>query len=136
MFMDCQFRSPSSSATFVPSSLKNETILPRKFIFSPRKTHFPSWVSQISVRNCVRGHLQLKSSNGHPLNAVFLPDGGYFLHELYFLIWLNCLSLEFVYLKINFPFFSLTSRIFLIDEAAITLDTSFWYVLITLSEIY
>ncbi|XP_038883485.1 glucose-6-phosphate 1-dehydrogenase 1, chloroplastic-like [Benincasa hispida] len=76
MFMDCHFRTPSSSsANFVPSSLKNETILPRKFVSSPRKTYFPSWVSQISVRKCVSSHLQLKSSNGHPLNAVFLPDG-------------------------------------------------------------
>lgn len=76
MFMDCQFRTPSSpAAAFVPSSLNNGTILPRGFVSSPRRTHFPSWVSQISVRNCVSGHLQLKSSNGHPLNAVFLPDG-------------------------------------------------------------
>lgn len=67
----------SSSSTFL-SSLKNETTLLRKFIiFPPKKQYYysSSWVSQIGPRKHGRKHFELKSSNGHPLNAVSSHDG-------------------------------------------------------------
>ena len=65
----------SSSTTFTPSSFKNETHLSNRFVILPRKPHSFSWVSQIRLRIRARKHFQLKSSNGHPLNAVSLQDG-------------------------------------------------------------
>lgn len=66
----------SSSTTFTPSSFKNETHLSNRFIILPRKPHSFLWVSQIRLRIRARKHFQLKSSNGHPLNAVSLQDVG------------------------------------------------------------
>ncbi|XP_062009263.1 glucose-6-phosphate 1-dehydrogenase, chloroplastic-like isoform X1 [Rosa rugosa] len=62
----------SSSALFTPSSLKNKTTHFTKFITLIREGHSSRWVSQIRPRN----RFQLKSSNGHPLNALsFHGDG-------------------------------------------------------------
>ncbi|XP_024026325.1 glucose-6-phosphate 1-dehydrogenase, chloroplastic [Morus notabilis] len=55
---------------------KNETTLFSKFIIFPRNKHFSfSSVSQIGTRKHGRKHFELKSSNGHPLNAVSSHDG-------------------------------------------------------------
>ncbi|XP_059449092.1 glucose-6-phosphate 1-dehydrogenase, chloroplastic-like isoform X2 [Corylus avellana] len=72
----CSSSSYSSSTTFTPSSFKNGTHLSSRFIIVPRKPHSSSWVSLIHPRIRARNHFQLKSSNGHPLNAVSLQDAG------------------------------------------------------------
>ncbi|KAL9453843.1 hypothetical protein AB3S75_009451 [Citrus x aurantiifolia] len=57
------------------SSLKHyKTQLFSDFIVVPRKSCFSTWVSQVQSRIHARKHFQLKSSNGHPLNAVSLQD--------------------------------------------------------------
>ncbi|XP_011010201.1 PREDICTED: glucose-6-phosphate 1-dehydrogenase, chloroplastic [Populus euphratica] len=65
----------SSSTNFLPSScFKNETtvLFSRFAVTVPRKS---SWVTQIHSRIQGRKHFHIKSSNGHPLNAVSLQDG-------------------------------------------------------------
>ncbi|CAL9013545.1 unnamed protein product [Prunus brigantina] len=67
----------SSSTSSTPSSFKNEKPQFSKFITSLREAHSSSrWVSQICLRTPARKHFQLKSSNGHPLNAVSFNDAG------------------------------------------------------------
>ncbi|CAB4274520.1 unnamed protein product [Prunus armeniaca] len=67
----------SSSTSSTRSSFKNETPQFSKFITSLREAHSSSrWVSQICLRTPARKHFQLKSSNGHPLNAVSFNDAG------------------------------------------------------------
>ncbi|KAL6287182.1 hypothetical protein ACE6H2_011572 [Prunus campanulata] len=67
----------SSSTSSTPSSFKNETPQFSKFITLLREAHSSSrWVSQICLRTPARKHFQLKSSNGHPLNAVSFNDAG------------------------------------------------------------
>ncbi|KAH9745308.1 glucose-6-phosphate 1-dehydrogenase 1 [Citrus sinensis] len=61
--------SPCSS-----SSKHYKTQLFSDFIVVPRKSCFSTWVSQVQSRIHARKHFQLKSSNGHPLNAVSLQD--------------------------------------------------------------
>ncbi|KDO58386.1 hypothetical protein CISIN_1g031209mg [Citrus sinensis] len=57
------------------SSLKHyKTQLFSDFIVVPRKSCFSTWVSHVQSRIHARKHFQLKSSNGHPLNAVSLQD--------------------------------------------------------------
>ncbi|XP_062107193.1 glucose-6-phosphate 1-dehydrogenase, chloroplastic [Humulus lupulus] len=68
--------SSSSPSTFVfSSSVKNKTTLFSKFIIFPRKKHIPSRISQVGSRNHGLSHFKLKSSNGHPLNAISSNDG-------------------------------------------------------------
>ncbi|XVF81437.1 hypothetical protein PTKIN_Ptkin15bG0154800 [Pterospermum kingtungense] len=43
--------------------------------YKPRKCCFLKWVSQVRPRNYARNSFQIKSSNGHPLNAVSMQDG-------------------------------------------------------------
>ncbi|KAL3573026.1 hypothetical protein D5086_026930 [Populus alba] len=65
----------SSSTNFLPSScFKNETtvLFSRFAVTVPRKS---TWVTQIHSRIQGRNHFHIKSSNGHPLNAVSLHDG-------------------------------------------------------------
>lgn len=65
----------SSSTNFLPSScFKNETtvLFSRFAVTVPRKS---TWVTQIHSRIQGRKHFHIKSSNGHPLNAVSLQDG-------------------------------------------------------------
>ncbi|XP_004303563.1 PREDICTED: glucose-6-phosphate 1-dehydrogenase, chloroplastic [Fragaria vesca subsp. vesca] len=62
----------SSSTSFTPSSFKNKTTHFAKFITLLGEGHSSRWVSRIRPRN----QFQLKSSNGHPLNALsFHGDG-------------------------------------------------------------
>ncbi|GAY64486.1 hypothetical protein CUMW_233950 [Citrus unshiu] len=53
------------------------------FIVVPRKYFFSAWVSQVQSRIHARKHFQLKSSNGHPLNAVSLQDSEILLENLW-----------------------------------------------------
>lgn len=65
----------SSSTNFLPSSyIKNEkTVLFSRFVVTvPRKS---TGVTQIHSRAQGRKYSHIKSSNGHPLNAVSLKDG-------------------------------------------------------------
>ncbi|KAJ6873960.1 glucose-6-phosphate 1-dehydrogenase 1 [Populus alba x Populus x berolinensis] len=65
----------SSSTNFLPSSSfkKETTVLFSRFAVTvPRKS---TWVTQIHSRIQGRKHFHIKSSNGHPLNAVSLHDG-------------------------------------------------------------
>ncbi|KAG5232084.1 glucose-6-phosphate dehydrogenase [Salix suchowensis] len=65
----------SSSTNFLPSSyIKNErTVLFSRFVVTvPRKS---TGVTQIHSRVQGRKYSHIKSSNGHPLNAVSLKDG-------------------------------------------------------------
>ncbi|XP_015900790.3 glucose-6-phosphate 1-dehydrogenase, chloroplastic isoform X1 [Ziziphus jujuba] len=66
----------SSSTSFTPSLFKNETPRLSKFFILPGKSHSSLWVSQVgSTTTLARKHFQLKSSNGHPLDAVSSHDG-------------------------------------------------------------
>lgn len=71
----CSSASCSSSTSLTPCSFKNETAQFTKFVIFPRKKLSFSWVSKIGSRFPARDHFQLKSSNGHPLNAVSSHDG-------------------------------------------------------------
>ncbi|KAF4359313.1 glucose-6-phosphate 1-dehydrogenase, chloroplastic-like [Cannabis sativa] len=71
----CSSTSSSPSAFIFSSLLNNEATLFCKFIIFPRKKHNPSWVCQVGSRNHGMKHFKLKSSNGHPLNAVSSNDG-------------------------------------------------------------
>ncbi|CAN6574105.1 unnamed protein product [Malus baccata var. baccata] len=73
----------SSSASFPPSSFKNQTPHFIKFITLLRESHSSRWVSQIPLRILARKHFQLKSSNGHPLNAVSFNAAGNTLGQEY-----------------------------------------------------
>ncbi|XP_068335000.1 glucose-6-phosphate 1-dehydrogenase, chloroplastic-like [Pyrus communis] len=73
----------SSSTSFPPSSFKNQTPHFIKFITLLRESHSSRWVSQIPLRIPARKHFQLKSSNGHPLNAVSFNDAGNTLGQEY-----------------------------------------------------
>ncbi|KAL4555369.1 hypothetical protein LXL04_037987 [Taraxacum kok-saghyz] len=61
----------SSSTTFSPSSLNQETFSSAKFFNFSRKSSPSKWAFKISPKN----QFELKSSNGYPLNAVSLHDG-------------------------------------------------------------
>ncbi|KAK9284139.1 hypothetical protein L1049_023306 [Liquidambar formosana] len=67
--------SSSTTTTFSPSSFNHEAHLSRKFIVVPSGTYSSTWVSRIHSRINQRMHPQLKSSNGHPLNAAYMQDG-------------------------------------------------------------
>ncbi|KAL6137051.1 hypothetical protein ACLB2K_062346 [Fragaria x ananassa] len=62
----------SSSISFTPSSFKNKTTHFTKFITLLGEGHSARWVSRIRPRN----QFQLKSSNGHPLNALSIHGDG------------------------------------------------------------
>ncbi|KAL6135121.1 hypothetical protein ACLB2K_067349 [Fragaria x ananassa] len=62
----------SSSTSFTPSSLKNKTTHFAKFITLLGEGHSARWVARIRPRN----QFQLKSSNGHPLNAMSIHGDG------------------------------------------------------------
>lgn len=59
------------------SSFKHDIHIPtRRFTIASSRTYRTSkWVSQISSRIHAKRHLELKASNGYPLNAVPLQDG-------------------------------------------------------------
>ncbi|KAK0589927.1 hypothetical protein LWI29_020320 [Acer saccharum] len=64
--------SPCSSSSLKQQETK--LLLSSRFIAVPRRCCFSTWV-QFQPRIHSRNHFQLKSSNGHPLNAVSLQDG-------------------------------------------------------------
>lgn len=97
----CSSSSYSSSTSFTHSSFKNGTHLSSRLIIVPRKQHSSIWVSPIRPRIRARKHFQLKSSNGHPLNAVSLQDGSVFgfsiefYYPIFFFV-LNCQLISFL----------------------------------------
>lgn len=72
------------SSTIVTSyAFRNEPQLCSKFFngvsVTGGNTHSPLWLSCIGPGNKARKHFQLKSSNGHPLNAVSSHDGVFYI---------------------------------------------------------
>ncbi|KAK9075519.1 hypothetical protein SSX86_003843 [Deinandra increscens subsp. villosa] len=66
----------SSSTTFSPSSLNQETFFSAKLFNFSRKSSPSRWVFKIHSRINPKNQFELKSSNGYPLNAVSLQDVG------------------------------------------------------------
>ncbi|KAI3769550.1 hypothetical protein L6452_00658 [Arctium lappa] len=65
----------SSSTTFPPSSLNQETFSSAKFFNFSTKSSPSRWVFKIHSRINPKNQFELKSSNGYPLNAISLQDG-------------------------------------------------------------
>lgn len=65
------------------SSFKHDIHIPtRRFTIASSRTYRTSkWVSQISSGIHAKRHLELKSSNGYPLNAVPLQDGEFLIPQ-------------------------------------------------------
>ncbi|EOX93505.1 Glucose-6-phosphate dehydrogenase 1 isoform 1 [Theobroma cacao] len=64
--------SPCSSSSSSSSSL---TFSSEFTVCKPRRYCFSKWVSQVHPRIHARNHFRIKSSNGHPPNAVSMQDG-------------------------------------------------------------
>ncbi|KAI4305635.1 hypothetical protein L6164_028991 [Bauhinia variegata] len=60
-----------SSSILISNTLRSEPYLARKFIDFPGKI----WGSRIFSGITARKHFHVKSSNGHPLNAISSQDG-------------------------------------------------------------
>lgn len=75
--------SPCSSSSSSSSSL---TFSSEFTVCKPRRYCFSKWVSQVHPRIHARNHFRIKSSNGHPPNAVSMQDG----QSLYFIAFLSC----------------------------------------------
>lgn len=115
----------SSSTSFTPSSFKNKTAQFSKFITLIREGHSPKWVSQIRPRIHPRNGFQLKSSNGHPLDAVSCHGGPFLdssLVSCYML--LSHLVSIFLCVKLLISFIS-----YLIDYLGIRIEIPSYFML-------
>lgn len=81
----------SSSTSFTSCYCKNKIRLFGNFSTWTRKAHSSLWVFQIGPKTPFWKHFQLKSSNGHPLNAVSSDDGWFLFDSSSHPLSFNCL---------------------------------------------